>query len=318
MKKACQKKTKIKKSLIIAIIFGLLSLMVGLRRTSAQTNQRTFTISPPTINFNLEPGKSEEKTIKITNNSAEPMTFVIGIQDFIVNDNSGTPELLPSGFKPDNKYAASTWATAYPELVTVQPGKTATTTLYLRVPGNARPGGKYISLTLRPLSSDSPDGSGAAVSTVIGTLAYITVAGDVEEKAQIISFTAPTLSEYGPIPFNTEIKNLGDLHINPKATVEVKNLFGKKVHSFALDNLNIFPGTSRIYENNWETKWLFGRYTANLSGYYGQNNQLNLVALASFWVIPYKLIAIVLLATALVLITAFYLKKRNEPQEIEE
>ncbi|MBU2577732.1 DUF916 domain-containing protein [Patescibacteria group bacterium] len=301
----------------IAVFFVLgLALFVSKLNPVEAQSSRTFTISPPTLTFNLEPGKREEKIIKIINNSAEPITFFIGIQDFIVNDKAGTPELLPIEFA-NNKYAASTWATAFPETVTVQPGKTETTTLHLQVPGDTRPGGRYISLTLRPANSDSPDGSGAAVDAVIGTLVYITIPGDIEENAQVVSFSAPFLSEYGPIPLTTEIKNLGDLHINPKATVEVKNLFGKKVHSFALDNINIFPGTSRIYENSWETKWLFGRYAANLSGYFGTNNQ-NLAAITYFWVIPYKLIAIALLAAALVLVTVFYLKKRNEPQEIVE
>jgi hypothetical protein len=309
---------KLTKNLTATALF-LLALVLGLhftRQANAQTT-RGFVVSPPTIQFELEPGARAEKVIKVTNNSAEATEFVVNIQDFIVTDSKGTPELLPEGVLPDNKYAASTWATVLPDRFTIQPGQSKTTTLYLQVPGDARPGGKYVSVAFRPQTAGMPESSGAKINTVIGALVYLTVEGDITEKAQITQFSAPNFSEYGPIPFKTEVLNLGDLHINPKASVEVKDMLGRKVYSYALDNINIFPGTSRVYQNSWETKWLFGRFTASITGYYGQSN-LPLTAIASFWVIPYKLITAILLAVAIVVTITFYLKKRNEPQEIVE
>ncbi|HUV72035.1 MAG TPA: hypothetical protein VMW25_03430 [Clostridia bacterium] len=301
-------------SIFLLLITSYLLLATGVR---AQTG-RGFSVSPPTLDFSLKPGEKTERTIKITNRSDETLYFVANVEDFIVTDKNGTPELLPPGTLPDNKFAASTWTAIIPDSLTVMPGKSATTSLYLQVPGNARPGGRYVSVAFKPLGGAGPESSGAAVSTVIGTLVYLTVEGPIEENARIIQFTAPRFSEYGPIAFTTEIKNLGDLHITPKATVEIKNILGRKAYSFALDNLNIFPATSRIYKNSWEKKLLFGRFTANLSGYYGKDNTLPLTAVIAFWVIPYKLITIVLLAIAIVLIGSFYLKRRQEPQEIVE
>lgn len=305
---------KLKALLFFAVSF--LFLVPSALEAHAQT-AKGFTVSPPTVQFKLKPGAKAEKVLKITNNSAEATEFLANVQDFIVTDSKGSPELLPEGAMPDNKFAASTWATVLPDRFTIQPGQSTTTTLYLQVPADARPGGRYISVAFRPQTAGAPEGSGAVINTVVASLVYLTVDGKITENAEVIRFGAPTFSEYGPITLSAEIKNLGDMHINPKASVEIKDLLGRKVYTYALDNLNIFPGTTRVYKNTWEHKWLFGRFAASLSGYYGQNN-LPITAVAYFWVIPYKLITIILLALAIGVTIFFYLKKRQEPQEIVE
>jgi len=309
--------SNLKFKICVLVILAGLALFANSKKVWAQA-QRSFTVSPPSIHLTLKPGEKTEKLIKITNGSEEPLEFVGNVVDFIVTDKSGTPELLPSSTKIESKYAASTWSTVFPDTITVQPGKTTYVTLYLQIPGDARPGGRYFAVTLRPLSGDGAKETGASVNSVVGSLVYLTVAGKTKEAGSIVSFSVPSFSEYGPIKISTEIKNTGDIHITPKATIEVKDIFGKKVFSTALANLNIFPGTSRIYQNSWETRFLFGRYKANLAGYFGQANNLPLTAMAVFWVIPYKLIAIILLAIAISIVGFFYFRKKQEPEEIEE
>lgn len=311
---------KLFKVLSLSLVIGILTTVYCLLATKihAQSSSRTFTISPPSIHITLKPGQKTEKTIKISNQSSETLEFVANTVDFVVTNKEGTPELIPAGTKIETPYAASTWSTVLPERIIVPAGKTIYTTVYVQVPGNARPGGRYFAVTLRPVNSGTTEGTGATVNSVVGSLVYLTVSGKISEKAQIVSFSTPKLSEYGPITLSTEIKNLSDIHIAPKATIEVKNIFGKKVFSAALANYNVFPGTSRIYENNWEEKWLFGPFKASLSGYYGQANNLPLVALATFWVIPYKLIAVILLAIAIGVVSFTYFKRKQEPEEVEE
>jgi len=311
-------KPKPKKVFLSLFAVSLLSVVFALKKAQAQTTFVSYTISPPTLQFTLKPGEKTEKILKITNHTTNTLEFVTTTVDFVVNDKAGTPELLPVGTLKDNRFAASSWSTVLPDTITVEPGKTATTTLYLQVPGDARPGGRYFAVTFRPLNAGVLDQSGAMVNPVTGSLVYLTVAGQMKEKAEVTQFKVPSFSEYGPIKFMTEIKNTGDVHINPKATIEVKNLFGKTVFTSALANLNIFPGTSRVYENSWEEKILFGKYNAKLSGYYGTNGNLPLTAIATFWVIPYKLIAIAVLTIAIILLLIFGFRKKEKSQGEEE
>ncbi len=300
-------------SLIIATLnFAFCAL--NLSPAHAQTN-RSFTVSPPSLKFSLKPGSKTEKQIKVTNQSAGKLDFVVNTEDFVVTNKEGTPELLPPGTLPSNRFSASSWSTALPPAFSLEPGKSQTVTLYLQVPTEASPGGRYFAVAIKPVGAGGVD-QGAAVNTVIGTLVYLTVEGPVTEKAQVVNFTAPRFSEFGPIEFLTEIRNLGDIHLAPQATVEVKNLFGQKVYSFALDNLNIFPGTIRIYKNSWEKRWLFGPFIAKLAGSGGKNNPL--IAQTTFWVIPYRLIISVILVLVIIIFGLLYLKRRFRPQVIQE
>jgi hypothetical protein len=302
-----QARLKIAWFLIAFLLLNTGYLILNTSFANAQTS-RGFTVSPPSLKFSLKPGERTERKIKITNQSAEKMDFSVYIEDFVVTNKEGTPELLPPGTLPQNRYAASTWSTALPDSFSLGPGKSVTVSLYIQVPENASPGGRYFAVAFKPLSGLGTNGAGAAVNTVIGTLIYLTIEGAIQENARMVAFSAPAFLEFGPVEFLTEIRNLGNLHLAPRAVIKVRNLLGKEVFSFSLDNLNIFPGTARIYKNSWEQKWLLGRYTASLTGYYGQNNAL-LAAQTIFWVIPYRLILIILLALTIITLVLVYLKK---------
>jgi len=300
-------------TLALASIFYFLS-----SATVFAQNTSSFTVSPPSLDFSLKPGQKVERTIKVTNTSQEKMDFTVNIEDFVVTDNKGTPELLAPGVLPNNRFAASSWSVAIPDSFSIEPGKSQTTVIYINVPKDANPGGRYFAAAVRSVNDSTLTSTGAKVNTVVGCLIRLKVDGVIKENARLVSFLAPIFSEYGPVPFTTEIRNFGDIHASPRATVEVKDLFGRKVYSFALDNLNIFPGTARIYKNSLEIKWLLGRFTAKLEGYYGTGNKLPLSANLAFWVIPYKLIIAVLLAVAISIIVYSYFKKKQEAKEIIE
>lgn len=300
---------------VLVFCFTLLALRFLTTNAVAQTT-RSFTISPPKIEFKLKPGKTIEKKIKITNNSSEPLEFTANVVDFIVTDKGGTPELIPAGVVMDNKFAASYWTTVLPDQIIIEPKKTEVVTLYLQVPGDARPGGRYVSVAFRPnIVGGQTDATGASVNAIAGTLVYITVEGQTNEESRVTKFFAPKLSASGPITITTEINNTGDIHVAPKATIVVKGLFGTKVYSGVLETMNVFPGTSRTYENVINKKLLFGPFRASLNGYYGAKENLPLLASTTFWVIPYTLILIVLLAVA----AAFFISGRvNQKMEVKE
>jgi len=135
--------------------------------------------------------------------------------------------------------------------------------------------------------------------------------------------TVPRFLEYGPIPITTEIKNQGNYHIRPQGTVTLTSVFGKKVDEEILEEQNIFPETSRIFENRLGGKWLFGKYKIELNAVYGETGKI-LTASVFTWIIPWKMITITVMAIIIVilLVSLLYhrLKKRekNLEEKIEE
>lgn len=292
--------------------FGLvISLLPPL--TLAQET-RSFTVIPPSISHRLNPGESAEGVLRVINDSVEPLTFSLSIQDYIVEDNNGTPTFVTEG-KLSNKYSAAAWIGVTPTRFTLAPKQREDLTYFIKIPQDARPGGHYAAVTYTPDVKGNTAGSGTAVSTVVGTLMYIDVNGEIVEKASVKEFSAPGFSEYGPISLHTTIRNEGDLHIAPYGTIVVKNMWGKVISTQAILSKNIFPQAVREFENIIDRKWMFGRYTAELQTKYGRQNALSLSAALSFWVIPWKLILITILAVAAVILGVLTINKKKKNSE---
>ncbi|MDE2590521.1 MAG: hypothetical protein KGL95_12760, partial [Patescibacteria group bacterium] len=111
----------------------------------------------------------------------------------------------------------------------------------------------------------------------------------------------------------------GDVHINPQGTITLKNIFGRTVDILTLPNRNIFPGNiSLIYKTPIGRTWMFGRYTATLLAAYGAGNNLPLLATVSFWVIPWRVILLVLFAIVVAVAGVLYWRKENTPPSADE
>ena len=106
---------------------------------------------------------------------------------------------------------------------------------------------------------------------------------------------------------------------------KVENLIGvgvdlaKKVAEVSVDAGNIFPETSRDFTANWNTKWGWGRYKADLSLAYGVAGSL-ITATAFFWLFPIRLVIYILTALIAVLTIILVLDKRSKKhqQELEK
>lgn len=300
-------KLNFKNKLLIGFTISILLAFVTIAK--AQEFVRTITITPPTAAVRLDPGKTTEGQMKIINDSPNPITFTVSVQDYIVVDTVGTPNILPPNTL-NNKYSAASWIGVSPSSFTVLPGKRQVINYYVQIPSYAKPGGHYAAAVFTP-KSEGGGGTGAVVTGQIGTLFYVTVNGDVTENASVTKFFTDKFHEYGPIKILTQIKNMGDLHITPKGTLTVSGLFLNK--SVELPTHNIFPETARDFENSVGSKLMIGRYKAVLLASYGVANNLPLSATVYFWVFPWRLfIIIILLVIAVILGRKYYQKRKKE------
>jgi len=206
-------------------ILVLLTLVVlPIFPVHSQEQERAFTIVPPTIEFKASPGERLETKVKVRNETDSPLTFKVVIRDFIVEDKLGTPKLLAPD-TADNRWTASKWVMVSPDIFTIDPKSSFESMLYVQIPGDATYGGHYAAIVYEPTQeAETIEGAGATVITQTASLVYLQVLGPIKEQAQISQFSGPKFSEYGPIAINTEIANLGDLHVKPIGTIEIKEL----------------------------------------------------------------------------------------------
>jgi len=274
-----------------------------------------LTAIPPRLEVTAKPGQTLTKEIKVRNESKTERAITTTTKDFIVTDDNGTPIQLENSLDiSNNRWASSSWIQVSPSNFKLKPGETKSLMVTILVPDNPTAGGHYAMILHSPKNEVTLNETGSAIETNVGTLVYITIPGKITEKAQVRQFTAPQFLEYGPVNFKTIVSNFSDIHITPVGAINIKNWFGGKTASLSLPTTNIFPGVSREMTNTLNRKWLFGRYVATLDAGYGATGQA-LTASLIFWVVPWRLILLVLFATIITIILVALLKRRSPPSQ---
>ncbi|MBU3935289.1 hypothetical protein KJ909_01315 [Patescibacteria group bacterium] len=301
--------TKTKKIFWIATAFSLAMTLLLFPITARAQSALGLSAIPPRLEITLNPGEVKTAQIKVKNESTVDQTITTSATDFIVTDDEGTPVQIDTDMS-ENRWAGSSWIQISPTVNDIKAGQTKSLTVTVLAPDDALPGGHYAMILHSPNTSTVLDSTGAAIQTNVGTLVYITIPGDIKENAQVKKFTAPRFSEFGPINFETIIANFSDIHISPIGAINIKNWLGGTTANLTLDKTNIFPYTSRTFENTLNRKWLFGRYRAQVNAGYGTAGQI-VSATIFFWVIPWRLIVLILATAAITFVLIKLLKKKK-------
>jgi hypothetical protein len=310
------KTIKILSTLLILLTFNFLLST----SCSAQSATNGLSAIPPRSEIEVVAGQANTQSIKVRNESTETKTITVSVRDFIVTDNQGTPEFIDN-FSDDinNRWAASSWIQVSPQAsYRLKPGETKSLMVTIIVPENATPGGHYAMILHSPNNEAIISQNTAAIETNVGTLILINVPGKITQNAKVDEFSAPRFLEYGPVNFKTIITNLSDTHIKPLGKIKITNIFGLKTTELQFNNkdFNIFPLTSRIFENVLNKRWLLGRYRATLQSPYGTAGNL-ITATLVFWVIPWRLLLLISAALLITILLMALFKKPTKQDQAE-
>ncbi len=282
-------------------LLGALLTLVFLATTVvpalAQTAGQGLEISPPLVELDVDPGTTQAFQIRLRNITQGELVTKARVDDFVAQGEQGQPKLLTEENAEPTPYTFKPWVAPIAD-VTIAPQEQKTITVTLNVPKDASPGGHYGVIRFTGLAPGLED-TGVSLSASIGTLVLLNVSGPVVKDLVFEEFFASQngekkgFFEKGPITFVERLKNKGTVHLKPLGTLRITNMFGKEVAVLAVNENggNILPASVRRFEQQLNKSRLFGKYNveANIQ-YEGKNVTGNI----SFWVIPYKLIAIIL------------------------
>jgi hypothetical protein len=292
------------------------ALIVGIASPAAFAAEKgtgqALEIAPPVINLTADPG--EKITTELLVRDVANVNLVVNnqINDFVASGEDGTPKLLLNPKDGESPYSLKDWIQPIPQ-VTLKPKDLVKLPLVINVPSNASPGGYYAVVRF---TGSPPDlkGTGVSLSASLGALVLLRVNGDAKEGVEIASFYAgqddkkKSLFESTPVDFIVRTKNTGNVHEQPTGQVSVTDSFGNKIANvnINLQRNNVLPGSIRKFSSPLDktvigNRMLFGRYVATLKMDYGSQNK-TLTEQISFWVIPYKLIALALVAIVAVVL----------------
>lgn len=307
------KLSKIAKVVSATSIAALIFSGVVVAQQSAETNSTVgLEVSSPIYEFTVAPGKVQQDIVKIKNVGASEQTFYPEVLDFKSDNKSGTPIFLNKG-EDSGTYSLAKWISISTAGITLAPNQSTAINFNITVPSTAEPGGHYAGILF---STQPPDPTGTnqiGLASKVGSLILVRVAGDAKEAAKITSFTTDKDTyEKAEVKFSTTVENTGNVHVQPKGVIEVKNVFGGTVAGIDVNQLsaNVLPGSSRIFEVKWnDPGFKLGYYKANLTLSYGNPAQ-TITSSTSFWIIPWMTLLIALIVIAVVLAVLIFAIKR--------
>lgn len=308
---------------VFSLIIAAFAMLFSVNTVSAESGQ-AFSISPPVVELAANKGDKTNVTIKLTNLSSGPLSITVETNDFGAKNETGEPNIIFDDSGKDGTYTLKNWVTI-PNDFTIQSKETRSVTLPIAIPANAEPGGHYgvIRFTGTTAGGDSQQ---VALSASIGSLVLLQVNGTITTSASTedfytanADFNKNSFFESLPLQVVSRIKNTGNVHVKPTGTVEITDMFGKKISTVRMngdpnDEKNrpgsILPQSIRRFNSELKDVQLFGRYTATMKLTYGDGKTLE--KSAEFWVVPYRQILIVLAVLVVLAVgLIFGLKRYN-------
>lgn len=297
---------------ITIVFFGSLYL-------ASQAN--ALTVSPATVDNDLDPGASVTGVIKIFNDSDQTYTYGVSNQRFQAGGENGEPEIIPEGSDTAINDLKNWLSFTGENRVTLAPGESKDFAYEIKVPQNAEPGGHY-AVAFFSRFADLNGESGVGLGAKLGVLFLVNVSGNISEGASFESFEVKNkFVSHLPANFYLRIKNNGTVHFRPKGNISIHNIFGSEVTKIPanMGKNAVLPNSIRRLETWWvkdkdavqdngffsglQNEWKnfgIGYYKATAYVTWGSKDTEFSPMTVSFWVFPWRL-AIVFLAILAVL-----------------
>jgi hypothetical protein len=308
--------------------------------TGSPDGSFNFTVSPPAIAVEAQPGVPNTVSIRIQNQGLTTEKVKATIMKFDAQSETGLPNLKP--LTAGDEYGK--WAQVSPETFTAEPNVWTNVQLTISPPKTAAFGYYYAIVFSR---ADSPKNPQAGKSNLLASIASLVLL-DVNapgsiRKLQVDNFsTTRNSNEFLPVNFNVRLRNVGNTHAGVRGSITIsKNK--KFIDEIPVNSSNgyVLPQSYRTFTTKWEdgsplyktqtdangkpildangqpktalswsnfnlSKLRIGKYDARLVMIYNNGHgDVSTVAKLSFWVIPWRII-LPLVIVGLLLLAALW------------
>lgn len=301
-------------SAIAALLVIALVVPSAQVRAVNDTSGQALEIAPPVITLTADPGQTLNTQINLRDISNSPLIVTGTVNDFSAQGEEGNPKIDVDNAEP-SPYSIKNWVQPLQQL-NMKSKELQKLPVVINVPKDAAPGGYWgvIRFTATP---PGIDGTGVSLSASLGSLIFIRVSGEASESVNIEQFyasepgksTPSGLFESAPLDFVVRLKNSGSVHEQPVSRIDIKDMFNRNVAAVNvnLERRNVLPGSIRKFtapldKSGLGTTMLFGKYTATITTTYGTGKQ-TVTSQIDFWVIPYRLIIVIIIG----LLLAFFI-----------
>jgi hypothetical protein len=324
-------------SLVAILVAELLSPLGAI--AAAAPKALNLIVSPLPINLATNPGTIISTDLRVKQGNPESEKLKVSLMKFAAYGDAGKPRLEDRG--PNDDYFD--WVTFDKSTFDAPSNVWQTIKMTINVPKSAQFGYYYAVVFTRAGDDTKPD-KGAAIAGGTAVLVLLDAkVPNAKRKIDLVSFAAGhRVYEFLPSHFNILFHNSGNVHLVPAGDIFIKQ--GSKIVATLPINGeggNILPQSNRIFQQDWTDGFpyfkqrtkdgkvvqkngkpvmdltydfsklshiRFGKYSAQLEAVYDNGvRDEPLEAAISFWVIPWKLILVLILILALVGTGIFFL-----------
>lgn len=294
-----------------------------------------ITTSPLPIELTTTPGKTITTSLRVQNSGTASVRIKVNLLKFKAAGTDGKPQLLKR--QPGDSFFD--WVKFSQSSFVADPGVWNTINMTISPPASAAFGYYYAVVFSQDNGSQSlatPNSGKLTGATATLILLDVHVPGE-KRQLRVTSFTASKkLYEYLPATFTVQVHNTGQIHAIPSGDIFIRR-GGRSVATLQVNEAqgNVLPDSNRIFEADWQdgfpvfttkrdhdqivsdkqgkpvqqltwdfgkaNKLRFGHYTAHLLLTYDDGTRdVPIEAEVGFWVIPWKLLSIVLVVCALI------------------
>jgi hypothetical protein len=284
-------------------------------------------ISPLPIELTTKPGTSTGTDLRVRNVGSKTEKLQVRLLAVSEDDNGQVHLTNPASTDEWVK-----WVSFDRQVFDAPSNQWQTIKMKVDVPKSAA-FGYYFAVEYLRASDVSPQPGKAVAHGAVATFILLNAdAKGAKRQAQIVSFGADKKSyEFLPANFMVKVRNTGNVHVAPYGNIFILK-GGKQVDSVDVNanRGNILPGGSRFFASSWNNgfpvyqvkkgpdgqpltdkkgqpqttlKWdfshanrlRFGHYTAHLVMVYDNGQRdVPMEAVVSFWVVPWRVVGILL------------------------
>jgi hypothetical protein len=319
---------------VVILIAGFIVIILpGITRADFN-----LTTSPLPVTLTTTPGGTISSDLRVQNSGTTPVQLKVNLLKFKANGENGQPQLLQRETGDD----FFDWVTFSKASFLAEPGVWNTVTMTIATPTTAAFGYYYAVVFSEDNSSQPTTAPNAnTLSGATATLVLLDVqAPGAKRQLDLVSFsTDKKLYEYLPTTFNIRVNNSGNVHAVPIGNIYISRDHKNTIAVLNVNEAagNILPDSSRTFQTNWEDgfpvytvkrdngqivsdkngnpeqqlNWdfskisnlRFGRYYAHLLLIYDDGTKdIPLEAEVSFWVVPWKMLPLVLLVVIMIFV----------------
>jgi len=258
---------KMIKLLLIKLLF--LAYIININAQSLPDTAFTnmgVAVSPSSMHISVKPGSSEQKEIKVKNDTQQKYAFQVGFSDFAMGVN-GKPTALPP---EENKYALSKYISLSPSYFELAPGEEMKVKLLISIPDEDD---SYVSMwtivtieqvTERPIFGDEEHPNRLAMGIIpsfgFGVYIYQNPPNVTINKLEILNLKYSD-DENGRRVF-MEVKNVGDGISYCTSYLELTCLSTGEQYKLQTRRFTILPQYNRNFHYDIPPNFNAGKYSA--------------------------------------------------------